>query len=391
MRFELEKGGAADEQEGKLRREGEETSLPMDGPKEDQARKEEEKGEEGKLQEGERDLRLLTLSTTAPATKESSLPDLALTEIFLKKKRRLFATLVNVGNAPFPMDQGGLSLFLDGRLEGRYALKSLTDHLWLQPNGKLTLPIPISIFGRKEVEVRVETSTEQGEKNPENNALRKVLEGAPKGPDLIVQDFDLNEDLELMIYLSNSGELDLRRGGTFKVRIYLNDRKISEFEHFVSDELKANSRNPYLLMPPFRVPIRGVARVKVSVSPKSRMDDVRHENNVLERRFIIFPFQIEGKEREQFSFFIPQASSKEDDDGGKIKVEVRWEGPPTPLKVSLENLERGGVRFDLSGTSPVKIEWPIPSGPGGSESRWRASLHNLHEGRVEGYFIVQHP
>jgi hypothetical protein len=29
------------------------------------------------------------------------------------------------------------------------------------------------------------------------------------------------------------------------------------------------------------------------------------ENNVLERRFIIFPFQIGGQGKEQFSFFVP--------------------------------------------------------------------------------------
>lgn len=318
------------------------------------------------------------------------LPDLTLKEIFLKQKRRLFATLTNTGDAPFPMEYGELSLYLDGRLERRYALKSLTDHLHLHPNESLTLPIPFSLYGRKEVEVRLETSAEQRESNPENNVLKKILEGAQKGPDIVVQDLDLTEDLELVIYLANLGETDLRKGGTLRVRIYLDERKISDFEHFLADELKAQSKTPYVLRPPYRISIRGIARVKVSISPKSRMEDVRTENNVLERRFIIFPFQIGGREREQFSFFIPRSSSKEEEPA-RIKMEVRWEGAATPLKFSLEHLEDGGGHFDLSGRSPVKVEWPLPPGPVQRESRWRASLTNLDERRVEGHLIIQHP
>src|SRR4030042_5441042 len=203
----------------------------------------EEKGEKAEKHE-------VSHLTPAPMSAEVpkgslSLPDITVSNLFLKQKRRLFATLTNIGTAPFPMESGGLSLFVDGRLEKSYALKSLSDHGLLKPQESIILSTPFSLFGRHKVEAKVDTPVELRELDKENNQLKKILEGLPIGPDIVIKDFHLKEDLDLSIILSNNGEADLRKGVTFRIRIYLNDRKISDFEHFILEELKANSGNLY--------------------------------------------------------------------------------------------------------------------------------------------------
>ena len=353
------------------------------------ADKVEKKGEKTEKQEVSH---LTTVPMPAEVPKESlSLPDITVSNLFLKQKRRLFATLTNIGTAPFPMESGGLSLFVDGRLEKSYTLKSLSDHGLLKPQESITLSTPFSLFGRHEVEAKIDTLAEQRELDKENNWLKKILEGLPIGPDIVIRDFYLTEDLELSIILSNNGEADLRKGVTFRIRIYLNDQKISDFEHFISEELKAHSGNLYTLSPPYRVSIKGMSRVRVSLAPKLRPDDIRLENNILERRFIIFPFQIGAQGREQFSFFVPSPPLRGEEPSEKIKMEVRWEGSSAPLKFSFEGSEDGRALLDISGISPLKVEWPISAGEIQRENHWRVSVTNPIENRVEGYLIIQHP
>jgi hypothetical protein len=348
--------------------------------------------EEGEKAEKHEVSHLTAAPMPAEVPKESlSLPDITVSDLFLKQKRRLFATLTNIGTAPFPMESGGLSLFVDGRLEESYALKSLSDHGLLKPQESITLSTPFSLFGRHEVEVKVDTPVEQRELDKENNQLKKILEGLPVGPDIVIRDFHLTEDLELSIILSNNGEADLRKGVTFRIRIYLNDRKISDFEHFISEELKAHSGNLYTLSPPYRVSVKGISRVRVSLAPMLRSDDIRLENNILERRFIIFPFQIGAQGREQFSFFVPPPPLRGEESSEKIKMEVRWEGSSNPLKFSFGGSEDGRALLDISGMSPLKVEWPIPAGETQRESHWRVSVTNPIENRVEGHLIIQHP
>lgn len=346
----------------------------------------------------EKETEKVEMSHLAPVPRETEqlreptpLPDIVVSHLFLKQKRKLYATLTNLGMAPFPIERAGLSLFLDGQLEKRFALKSLSDLGQLSPQESITLALPFSLFQRREVEIRVDTPEEIGEVNKENNGLKKILEGAPIGSDIIISDFDLTDDLELMILLSNAGEVDLRKGVTVRIRIYLNDRKISDFEHFIAEEIKAHLRNHYLLFPPYRITLRGSARVKVSISPKVRSDDIRTENNVLERRFILFPFQIGGQEREQFSFLIPRPSLKEEDPSGRIKMEIRWVGHSDPLKLTFESSEKGRTLLDISGTSPVKVEWPLLTAQAERENYWRVSVTNPSDKRAEGHLIIQHP
>lgn len=326
-----------------------------------------------------------------PSKEPLSLPDITVSNLFLKQKRTLVAILTNIGTAPFPMESGELSLLVDGRLKQKFKLKSLSDETLLQPQQSIALTTPFSLFGRHEVEARVHTLLDARELNQENNQLKKVLEGLPIGPDIVIKDFDLTEDLELNIILSNEGEADLRKGVIFRVQIYLNDRKISDFEHFISEGLKAHSKNLYTLSPPYRVSVKGVSKVRVSIAPKLRPDDIRIENNILERRYIIFPFQIGAQGREQFSFFIPLFPLREGEPIEKLKLEMRWETSDTPLKISLGEMENAMAFQDISGKSPLKIELPFQKREAQQGRLWKISVTNPHESRVEGHLIIQHP
>jgi hypothetical protein len=375
----------------------------------------------------------IPIAVLVTAERAAPLPDLTITDLFFNPKKRLTVTLANVGEGPLPMEAGNLKIFVDGQLKGSYPLSSICDRPSLQPKDSIHftpleimprcsaaglgfriipagfnappveslwverlefltgLTTSLSFCGRPEVEAYVETSEEVREPDKENNYLKRVLGGHPIGSDIIIKELDLTEDLELSIILSNAGEVDLRRGVTFRIRVFVNDLKVSEFEHFTSEVLKANSGNQYSVAPPHRVVISGAAKVEVSVLPELPSDDVRLENNILERTFVIFPFRLVPQASQEFSFYIPPLSHKVDGEGERIKAEARWQGGGDSLMLSFRGPEQFKGLPTLSGKSPLKVEVPIHFEDLRKESLWRVSVVNLVEKRVEGYLIIQHP
>jgi hypothetical protein len=319
------------------------------------------------------------------------LPDLTITNLFLNPKKRLAVTLANIGNSPLPMGLGNLKIFMDGKLKGSYRLDSLSDQPFLQPKENVTLTTSLTVRGRREVQAHIETSHEMRGLSKENNYLERVLEGLPIRPEVVIKDLDLTEDLELCIILSNEGEVDLRRGVTFRVRVFVNGLKISEFDHFTSEVLKANFGNRYTIDPPYRVGISGTSKVKVSISPKLPPDDIRLEKNILERTFIIFPLRMTPQEKQEFSFSVPYPRLKDDGQSEKVKAEVRWEGGGSSLMLSFKGPEHIESVPTFSGKSPLKVEFPIHSEETRKERLWRISVINLIEKKVEGHLIIQHP
>jgi hypothetical protein len=319
------------------------------------------------------------------------LPDITIKNLLLNSQRRLVVTLANIGESPFPLGAGNIRVFVDGRLKGDYALRNLSGQSSLPPKEAITFTTSFPIIGRHEIEARIESIHAIEESNKENNCLRKILEGSPIGPDIVVKDLGLTEDLELSILLSNAGEVDLRKGVTFRIRVFVNSRKVVEFEHFTSEALRANFANHYTIDPPYRIGIGGLSKVKISIAPEWSSDDIRLDNNVLERTFIIFPFKIGNQERKEFSFFIPSSFVKASDQIGKVKAEVRWEGEGSSLMLSFKgsgDIERVPA---LSGKSPLKVEFPIPYQGGQKERHWRVSVINLMGKKTEGHLIIQHP
>jgi hypothetical protein len=345
--------------------------------------------------EVEKDVALLTPPSAPPKLEvhEESHPlsDLTILNLFLDRKKRLVVTLANIGNSPFSMGTGSLKIFLDDRLKERYGLESLSKQRILQPNENITFTTSLTIRGRREVHAYVETDPETRELNKENNSLKRILEGVPTGPDISVRDLDLTEDFELFILLSNEGEIDLRRGVTFQIRVFVNNLRVSEFEHFTSDVLKANAGNHYAIYPPYRVVISGTSRVRIAISTKLPTDDVSSENNVLMRTFVIFPFTIIPQGKQEFSFSVPSPLLTDAGQTKKLKAEVRWEGGGAPIMLSYTGPDhvRKGPAF--SGESPVKLEFPIHFAEVQKKNLWKFSMTNLIERRVEGYLIIQHP
>jgi hypothetical protein len=257
--------------------------------------------------------------------------------------------------------------------------------------GSITMMTPLTLIGRHEIDAHVAFPHGMKESNEENNSLKKILDGLPFGPDIVVKELDLTEDLELNIILSNAGEADLRKGVTFRIRIHVNERKISEFDHFISEALRANFRNHYIIDPPYGIGMAGISKVKVSISPKLSSDDIRLENNVFESTFIIFPFKIGPQGREEFSFSFSSPRPQGDAQTEKMKAEARWEGGGSSLTLSFK--KPGTVKgiSTLSGKSPLKVEFPIPFEEGQKGSLWSILVTNLVDKKVEGHLIIQHP
>ncbi len=319
------------------------------------------------------------------------LPDLTVTDLFLNPQRKLAVTIANIGDAPLPLPGGNLKILVDRSLKGSYVLGSLSDQPLLPKTGSLTLNTPLTIIGRHEIDAQVTVPPEVKESNEENNRLTKILDGLPMGPDIVVSDLDLTEDLELVILLANAGELDLKKGVTVRIRIFMNGRKISEFEHFVSEPLKAKFGNQHAIDPPNRVTLAGISKVKVFISPKSPSDDARLENNVLERTFVIFPFRIGPQGREEFSFSFYTTRPWGEGQTERVKAESRWEGEASSLMLSFKKSGAFRGAPTLSGRSPLKAEFPISFEESQKESFWSIVVTNLLEKKVEGHLIIQHP
>jgi archaellum component FlaG (FlaF/FlaG flagellin family) len=319
------------------------------------------------------------------------LPDLTVTHLFLNGQRKLAVTITNIGDSSVPLPGGNLKVLVDGFLKGSYTLGSLSDQPFLPSKGSLTLTTPLTIIGRHEIDAHVAAPPEVRESNEDNNSLMKILDGPLIGPDIIVSDLELTDDLELLIFLANTGELDLRKGVTVRIRIFVNGRKISEFEHFVAEPLKAKLGNQHFVDPPRGVSLAGISKVRVSISPKFPSDDVRLENNVFERTFVIFPFKIGPLGREEFSFSFYSTRPRVAEQREKVRAEARWEGGTSSLVLSFK--KSGGIRGapTLSGKSPLKVEFPVSFEESQRESVWTIVVTNPMDKRIEGHLIVQHP
>jgi archaellum component FlaG (FlaF/FlaG flagellin family) len=319
------------------------------------------------------------------------LPDLAIIDLFLTPRKEVAVTITNSGDSPLPLGEGNLRILVDGSLKGSYALRGLSGQSSLPVKGTMTLTTPLVLVGRHEVDAHVGFPNEVKESNEENNHLMKILEGPPVGPDIVVKQLELTEDFELMIILSNAGEVDLRKGAIFQVQVFVNDQKMSEFDHFISEALKANSKNRYIVAPPYQVGIAGISKVKVSISPELPSDDIHLENNIIERTFIIFPFNIkpQGKEEFSFSFLAPQLRSRTQTE--KVTIEARWEWGGSSLRLSFKKSGSIDGIPTLTGKSPLKVEFPIPLEESQKENVWTVFITNLIRKKVEGHLIIQHP
>jgi hypothetical protein len=224
-----------------------------------------------------------------------------------------------------------------------------------------------------------------------NGVLEKTPKGLSIGSDLFVKDLGLTEDLELYVVVSNSGEVDLPKGSTLRVRIFVNDRKISDFEHLTARVLKGKTGNRYTVRPPYPVGIGGVTLVKASVWPTLPSQDIDPRNNTLVRNFIIYPFRIEPRANQEFSFSIFSSRVKNGDPKEKVSAEARWDGDGFPLKLSFKGSGRNKGDVTISGKSPLKMEVPIFFEETDKREACRISVTNPLKQKVVGHVIIQHP
>jgi hypothetical protein len=317
--------------------------------------------------------------------------DVTLTDLSLNQQRKLLVHLSNNGDAPFTLQEGTLEVFVDDVLRSSYSLGELSDKPLLSPKERALFSTPLTIIGRHEVFAHLNTSPEANERTREKKGFKKILESLPPGPDIIIKELVLTEDFELSIVLSNAGKGELRRGTTLRIRIFLNDRKVSEFDHLVTESLRPNMGSHYRVDPPYRVQVSGNMKVKVVILPKQASDDIRLENNTLETNFMILPFRIDPRMSREFSFLLSSSRSTGSLDGNKVKTEARWDGGGAPLKLSLKRARVLKRIAPVSGKSPLRLEIPIGEAEDPRGEPWRLSVTNLMEKRAEGNLILQFP
>ena len=214
--------------------------------------------------------------------------------------------------------------------------------------------------------------------------------GLPVGPDIVIKELDLTEDLDLSIILSNAGQTDLGRGVGLGIQVFVNKRKISEFDHYVSGSLKANFGNRYVVNPPSRIGISGICRVKISISPKRASDDIQPGNNMMERTFVVFPLKMGPREKQSYSVSPLSPGSKDSDKVQKMKLEARVDGEArVVLSVSGPGDSGSGPTF--SGKTPLKAEVPLHLEDAQKDGEWRISVTNRLKKKLEGHLLIQYP
>ena len=232
-------------------------------------------------------------------------------------------------------------------------------------------------------------------KDPSFDSLRflSILSAVPSfaGLDLMIKDFELGDDFELFLRLTNTGEKEYRKGLTLKVKILVSEKKVSDFEHLLQESLLPYSGNIYTIEPPYRIFIHGDSRVKASVWPKPVSGDVFHDNNTLEQTFRIAPFGIDPQNTREFIFSKDGISKRSFQNSGRIKVEARWDGGGRPLRLVLNTPGRLQKNHSVKGKSPLRLAVPIEHRLDRKGKDWKVMVTNLTEQKAAGHLIFQTP
>jgi hypothetical protein len=253
------------------------------------------------------------------------------------------------------------------------------------------LTTSLAAIGRHEDYVSIDRYPGTNKEIQEKRSLKKRVENLPVRPDIIVKELALTEDFDLSIVLSNAGDGELRKGTTLCIRIFMNDQRVSEFDHFIFEPLRPYSENRYIIDPPHRIKVSGNSRVKVLIWPKQLTGDIQFEQNTLERTFTIFPFKIDPEVTREFPLLLSDLRSKKNRQGDKIRTEVRWDGGGGPLRLSLRGARHPKKIGPVSGKSPLKLEIPIGDHKKQEGKAWRLSIANLTKKKAEGFLIIQGP
>lgn len=121
-------------------------------------------------------------------------PDLAVTGLRLDAQNRLLVTITNHGDATVPAGVGSLSIAIDGKPVGSYALGNLADQSFRTPGGSLTIPTNFRLAGGlRQVLAVVDPGGAIAESNEHQNLRSRSLLPSPSAgvdltPDLLYRD-----------------------------------------------------------------------------------------------------------------------------------------------------------------------------------------------------------
>jgi len=151
--------------------------------------------------------------------------DLIVKDLSLDPQNRLTVTFKNEGKGEVPANKGVLSIHIDGRSVGGYALGNLADQSFRTPGGSVTIPTNFRIAGaNRRISAFVDSQREIVEANEFQNTVSGTFTPPGlSGPDFIVSDLSLTSADHLRIQVRNIGTAASPASFGVRIRVIVNN------------------------------------------------------------------------------------------------------------------------------------------------------------------------
>jgi len=222
-------------------------------------------------------------------------PDLIPKEVFFDTDNVLKVTIKNEGEGEVPVNQGKLSIFIDGHSSGEYRFENLADQSFRPPGGSSTLRTNLRIRGKdRRIGVYIDPENQVDESNEIQNTLSRTL--TPRhisGPDFIISNLELEPrppltkepKYSLKIKIKNIGSEDSRANLKVGLKVAVNNTVVANLTQILP-ALHAMVGSTTVIFEPTRQVLRprGVrkANVRVELSTDRLLDEIDNTNNIRE-------------------------------------------------------------------------------------------------------------
>lgn len=219
------------------------------------------------------------LGLGAPLGDAAAGPDLAV-RARLDTDNRLIVDFANRGDTPVPADTGALSIYIDGRPIGGYALGNLADQGFRVPGAVQSIRTNFRLGGEmRRVAVRVDPGNAIIEDNEFHNSYTISLNpAAASGPDFVISDLFV-QDGQLRIRVRNDGNRAAPAGMTVRMRVIVDEAVAADLTPRVGS-LSPGAQT--LVVPSPAIPISERQDVRVLLNTNRWGEELDSTNNVRE-------------------------------------------------------------------------------------------------------------
>jgi hypothetical protein len=222
-------------------------------------------------------------------------PDLIPKEVALDANNVLRVTLKNEGEAEVPVNQGKLSIFVDGHQAAAYRFENLADQSFRLPGGSSTLSTSLRIRGKnRRIAVHVDPENQVEESNEFQNTLSRTITPHPiSGPDLIISNLELEPrpaltkepKYSLKIRIKNIGSEDSRANLKVGLKVAVNNTVVANLTqilpalHAMGGSTTVVLEQTRQVLQPLRPGGVRKANVRVELSTDRLLDEIDNTNN----------------------------------------------------------------------------------------------------------------